>query len=200
MSGPGRADESDEDLVLQAQRDPPGAAGQEAFSKLFERYHERVYRWCLGRVRDHDRAADLAQDVMINAYRALPTFERRSRFSTWLYTIARNRCWRALRRPSLLGDDDAVLESVVDPSPGPQARLESQEEEEIVLKLVREHLEPREQLALWLRCYHLMTVEDITDRLGLRTATGARGVLQSARRKLRLAWERRLGTGGGERP
>ena len=198
MSGPSRPDEADEDLVLAAQRDPSGPTGKAAFSRLFERYHERVYRWCLGRVGDHDRAVDLAQDVMIMAYRALPRFERRARFSSWLYAIARNRCCRVLRKPSLFRDEDVSLEGLVDPAPGPEAMLEHGEEEAIVLDLVREHLEPREQLALWLRCYHLMAVEDITQRLGLTTATGARGVLQSARRKLRSAWERRTGAARGE--
>jgi RNA polymerase sigma-70 factor (ECF subfamily) len=200
MSGPERPEPADEDLVLAAQRDPSGAAGKAAFSTLFERYHDRVYRWCLGRVRDHDRAVDLAQDVMINAWRALPTFERRARFATWLYTIARNRCWRALRRPRLFEEDEAILEGLPSPAPGPESLLEREQEEEIVLELVRKHLEPHERLALWLRCYHLMSVDDITHTLGLATATGARGVLQSARRKLRSAWERHVGASEGERP
>ena len=46
-----------------------------------------------------DRAAaeDVAQEVWIKVYRALPSFDERSRFSTWLYRVTRNTCLDHLR-------------------------------------------------------------------------------------------------------
>lgn len=191
-------DRSDEELVRLAQRHANTPAGSAAASELFQRYQERVYRWCHRRVGDHDLALDLAQDVQLNAYRALPSFESRAQFSSWLFAIARNRCMRALRRPSLVRDEGEEVDARPAETRDPASAYEQQEEEETLLKLMQEHLEPHERAALWLRCYHVMSVEDISRVLELRTVSGARSVLQSARRKLRAALGGR--DDGGERP
>jgi DNA-directed RNA polymerase specialized sigma24 family protein len=52
-------------------------------------------------------------------------------------------------------------------------------------------LEPQEQQAIWLRCVERMPVDDVTRILGVDGSSGARAVLQRARRKLRAAIERR---------
>ena len=64
-------------------------------------------------------------------------------------------------------------------------------DEETVLGLIRNHLEPQEQEALWLRCFERMPVDAITEILGINEASGARAVLQRARRRLRAALEER---------
>jgi DNA-directed RNA polymerase specialized sigma24 family protein len=55
---------------------------------------------------------------------------------------------------------------------------------------MRSHLAPLEQEALWLRCVERMPVDEITRVLGIEGSTGARAVLQSARRKLRAVLDR----------
>ena len=60
-------------------------------------------------------------------------------------------------------------------------------------KLTLYNLEPNERLALWLRAEEEMSVAELTRVLGLENATGARALLQTARRKLRAALD------GGER-
>jgi DNA-directed RNA polymerase specialized sigma24 family protein len=52
---------------------------------------------------------------------------------------------------------------------------------------MNEVLEPAERAALWLRSFERMGMDDISKVLELRNASGARGVLQTARRKLRRA-------------
>jgi RNA polymerase sigma-70 factor, ECF subfamily len=182
---------SDEDLVHAVQADPTGEAGRAASAELYRRYQSQVYLWCFRRVRDHERALDLAQDVLLSAHRALGTFAGRARYSSWLFTIMRNRCFRdhRTRRPwSGEAIDPAEL-------PGgersPEEVFLEQENEEAILELMRTALDPTEQLALWLRCFDEMPVEEITSRLGISGASGARAVLQSARRKLRSAIARR---------
>ncbi len=197
MNDPAGGRLDDEELVRRARRDPLGQDGRDAASELFGRYQERVYLWCFRRVRDHERALDLAQDVLVSAYRSLDTFEGRSRYASWLFAIARNRCYRALRPPSLWRDEDAEPDDLPDAHKGPDVLLEEREDEETVLELLKEALEPREQMALWLRCFENLPVEEITRRLEIPAATGARGVLQSARRKLRAALEKRRAAKGG---
>jgi DNA-directed RNA polymerase specialized sigma24 family protein len=70
-------------------------------------------------------------------------------------------------------------------------------EEDAILELVRRVLDPREQLALWLRCFEDLSVDEITRRLQIPGAAGARAVLQGARRKLRAALAQ--GATGGRR-
>jgi RNA polymerase sigma-70 factor (ECF subfamily) len=196
MSEP-KADETpDETLVARAVANPGEPEGRAAAEELFRRYHGRVYVWCFQRVRDHERALDLAQDALLSACRALGTFEGRSRFSSWLFSIARNRCLSELRAPSLTRDEGVDPDALEDRGPGLAADVEERLEEEATLQLIRETLEPVEQRALWLRCFERMSVEDVTRVLGITHVSGARAVLQTARRKLRAALERRAAEPG----
>lgn len=177
----------DEVLVALLHNDVDGATHRLAAGELLGRYQRRIYVWCLRMVRDHDQALDLAQDVQLSAYRALGSFRSSSRFSSWLFAIARNRCLSALRPVSLTRDEEAEMDSLPHPQRGPERALEEEQEEEGLLQLMRECLEPVEQQALALRCFERMSVDEITRQLELDNATGARGLLQKARRKLRAA-------------
>ncbi len=180
---------SDEELVARHAADPDGAAGRAAASQLLGRYQRRVYVWCHRYVRDPERALDMAQDVLLRAYRSLASFQGRSRFGSWLFAIARNRCLNALAAPALLRDDDVEPDMLAgDDDPG--RRLEEEEDEERLRRLLADHLEDDERRALWLRCFERLPVDEITRLLALDTATGARGLLQRARRKLRAALAR----------
>ncbi|HOX27209.1 MAG TPA: sigma-70 family RNA polymerase sigma factor [Candidatus Krumholzibacteria bacterium] len=178
---------ADRDLVLAFQRDPQGPAGRAAVARLLERYRRRVLWWCLGVVRDQETARDLAQDVLVSAYRKLPEYRDQSQFGAWLFMIARNRCLSELRRRRVPLADEAVLEFLVDAGPRPDEVLERKLLGQALEDLVRSTLTTVEQDALWLRCYEGLPVETITRRLDIQEATGARAVLQRARRKLRAA-------------
>jgi RNA polymerase sigma-70 factor, ECF subfamily len=85
----------DEDTVL-VDRFLGGDA--EAFQTLYARYFDRVYSIARGVLLDDDEAADAAQDVFTQAWRNLAKFDRRSKFSTWLFRIAVNRSIQHGRR------------------------------------------------------------------------------------------------------
>ena len=72
-------------------------------------------------VGDPDQAADIAQEVWIQIFRALPTWRGDSRFSTWAHRIAVNRTLNALRSvrriakiETLIEDDTAAVEQDMD--------------------------------------------------------------------------------------
>ncbi len=69
----------------------------------------------------------------------------------------------------------------------PDQDLENRLAEEELLALIRVSLDEVEQQALWLRCFEKMPVDEITMLLGIEEASGARAVLQRARRKLKAA-------------
>lgn len=61
-------------------------------SDAYRTHRAEVLRFLLARTRDHQRAADLTQDVFVDALRALPQLERRSEsLLPWLLTVARRR-------------------------------------------------------------------------------------------------------------
>jgi RNA polymerase sigma factor (sigma-70 family) len=181
---------SDEVLLAVYQQDPDGDAGHRAVARLLDRYRDRVYGWCWRHVRQRELALDLAQDVLLAAYRNLGSFGERARFSSWLFAIARNRCLSELRKQQPAQEDVELLALVADPRPGPDRVLLERADEERLLAAIRCHLTPLEQDALWLRCLEQLPVDEITRLLDIREQTGARAVLQRARRRLRAALAR----------
>ena len=192
MTGRGSlADLPDAALVDSVRADPDGESGRRAACELLSRHRIRVYAWCFQRLGDADHALDVTQEVLLNAYRGLRTFHGRSAFSSWLFVIARNRCMSEMRRPRLLIDEESQPDDLRSQTKDPATLyLEGRSEEE-VLDLIRRELEPLEQQVLWLRCFERMAVDRITAVLGIEEASGARGVLQRARRRLREALRRR---------
>jgi len=72
----------------------------EAFARLYQRYRLPIYRYCRARSRTDEDAADLAQQVFLKAFEALPRYEDRGLpFSAWLYRLAHNAVVDAARRP-----------------------------------------------------------------------------------------------------
>lgn len=77
----------------------------DAFNRLVASYEQRIYNLCLRMLTDADAAADATQDAFINAYKAMGRFRATqpdaqsmvNSFRTWLYRIASNICYDALR-------------------------------------------------------------------------------------------------------
>jgi RNA polymerase sigma-70 factor (ECF subfamily) len=68
------------------------AGDARAYRVLVERHHAPVYRFCLRSLRSPEAAADAAQEVFLRVVKNAPTWERKAKFTTWLYTMARNHC------------------------------------------------------------------------------------------------------------
>src|SRR6185436_12696834 len=82
-----------------------------AFRTLVERYQRKLYAMALSVLRDPDEARDVVQDAFLKAYKALPSFEEKSAFYTWLYRIALNLCIdraRASKRSAKVEFDEQV--------------------------------------------------------------------------------------------
>ncbi|MGH9789447.1 MAG: sigma-70 family RNA polymerase sigma factor [Candidatus Acidiferrales bacterium] len=70
----------------------------EAFRALVERHQRRVFSVIAHLLRRPADVEDIAQQVFLKAYLALPRFDFRAAFSTWLYRIAVNECYDQMRR------------------------------------------------------------------------------------------------------
>src|SRR4051794_33396248 len=86
--------------VLSDDRLTRRAAGSDerAFATIFDRYHQRLYRYCLALLGDSQDAQDALQNTMVKVLRALPGEERKLELKPWLYRIAHNESIELLRR------------------------------------------------------------------------------------------------------
>lgn len=73
---------------------------REAFTDLVEKWKQPVMNFIFGTLRDETEAEDLAQNTFIQVWKSRDRYERTAKFSTWLFTIARNLCLNELRRRS----------------------------------------------------------------------------------------------------
>jgi RNA polymerase sigma-70 factor (ECF subfamily) len=94
-----------------------------AFDLLLPRYRDKVFRLAWSLTRDEATAEDLAQDVFVRVWRALPSFHGEASLSTWIYTITRNRCLTELKRRAsrpTVSLHDPALEDTLDAVPALQ--------------------------------------------------------------------------------
>ena len=90
-SSPGDPD-PDADLIAQVRSGDARALGA-----LLRRHQDGVFTHCLRILRHRQLAEDVAQDSMVKIINGLESYDGRSKFSTWIYTIVHNACLSKLR-------------------------------------------------------------------------------------------------------
>jgi RNA polymerase sigma-70 factor, ECF subfamily len=163
---------TDEQLVEAALR---GSAA--AFRQLVDRYQNRLFRFLLARSASRADAEDALQDTFMNAFRYLPSYRPRWRFSTWLYRIAIRRAWK--QRPA----DMERFEEGPDESADPLLSCIRDSDLENVWLAAKRLLSPDAQTALWLRYVEDMTVNEVARALE-RSPAWTKVTLLRARRRL----------------
>jgi RNA polymerase sigma-70 factor (ECF subfamily) len=182
------------------------AGDGEAFKELIEPYRRELHVHCyriLGSVQD---AEDLLQETLLAAWRGLDRFEGRASLRAWLYRIATNRCLNALRdsdrrreprppetalpeptrwvEPSWLEPyPDALLDGILDTSPGPEARYETKESISLAFIAAVQSLPPRQRAVIVLRDVLGFRAAEVADILGT-TTDSVTSALQRARAAL----------------
>jgi len=178
---------SDEELVARARAAAGSRPAVELIDELFRRHYGRVARWCFRFTSDRESAADLAQEIFVKVYRSLGSFGGQSKFSTWLYSVAKNECLNAVKlRPIWPGDAGGEMlgqrRDLGESDFGFAAeRLSSAH---LARQLLNEALDETEKTVFALHFGEDVPVEAITRLLGLRNASGAKAYIVSARRKL----------------
>ena len=71
-----------------------------AFTELVEKYKQPIMNLVYRTIRDPTEAEDLAQNVFVQVFKSAPRYKNTAKFSTWLFTIARNLCLNEIRRRS----------------------------------------------------------------------------------------------------
>jgi RNA polymerase sigma-70 factor, ECF subfamily len=180
---------SDEELAACLARHGAGDCGEGPCEELFRRYRKRIYLWSHGYCHDVDEAVDLTQEIFIRIFEGIGAFGGRSRLSTWIYTIARNHCLGKLARQGdrwrkrLLTLDDLEV-----PDDGFADLLRQKEQEDrlnLLLNKAKSRMKDEELEAFVLHYRDGLGVKEITRVLDCENATGARTLIQNARRKFR---------------
>lgn len=109
---------SDLDQITRA-----AAGDAAAIRALVHRYSPGVLTLARRMLGDDAEAEDVTQETFLRAWKALPGWEPRAKFSTWLHRVALNLCYDRLRkrRESLPGD---ALPDLADTAPGPHQSLD----------------------------------------------------------------------------
>lgn len=183
----------DEELVQRYRSEGGSPHGDAFLNELFGRHHGRVAAWCFRMTGEVSEATDLAQEVFIKAFQHLESFRGQSKFTTWLYSIARNHCMDALKAraaaPALAGP--SALDRVEDLQAGEiVSAMERRESELLVRQLMRESLDETETKVMALHYVNELPLETVTRMLQLTNASGAKAYVVSARRKLARAFDR----------
>jgi RNA polymerase sigma-70 factor (ECF subfamily) len=129
---------------------------------------------------DNDVAADIAQEVWIQIFRALPQYRGESQFGTWAHRIAVNRTLNALRKTRRLAKIEVDVEedtAVVDPDPDRSLMMQT-------IETAAARLSPGARAVFLLHDVEGFTHEEIAERLGI-TSGGSKSQLFKARAKLR---------------
>lgn len=145
----------------------------DGFEELVRRHSSRVYSTLAGIVGNPDDARDAAQDVFLKAFEKLGQFEGRSKFSTWLLSIAIHEGTEILRQRRALepledsdDDDDFRPRQVQSWADDPEQRFSAAERDELVRRGIL-RLPERYRVALILRDINQLTTEEAAAALDL---------------------------------
>ena len=167
----------DAELVKQAQ-----GGNMEAFDELVTRYRGKVYAMIVNMIHNEADAWDLAQDAFVKAWKALPRFEARSNFYTWLYRIAHNVTYDWLRKKKVRGDgqefDDTVRQDAIEVSaptaPKRNSRPDENAEKSELRKKIEtaiEKLSPDHRAVILLKEVDGLKYQEIADHVGCSIGT-----------------------------
>ena len=136
-----------------------------AFAPLINRYKDLIFTLVIKIVKNREDAEEVAQDSFIKAYQKLDSFEGKSKFSTWLYTIAYRNALTKVRKKQLetTDIDSYVLDNHKDDHDFPQLEaIKSGEQQKYVRKAI-DRLGETDSLLITLFYLHDNSIEEIQE-------------------------------------
>lgn len=183
MSAPG-VQRDEQELIERAR-----AGDSAAFGELVWRYRDTVYTLAT-RLVGPDLAADVAQEALIRAWRAMPRFRGEAALGTWLHRITVNTAWTMRKRAARHETqqlDETVADTALDSATGPEKAGEMLELR-ATLRTAIEQLSPGQRAVLVLRDVYGWSHAEVARELGI-TNTTAKVRLHRARKRVRALLE-----------
>ncbi len=145
---------------------------QQAFSQLYVRYQPRLVKHCARVLRDDiAQAADLVDEAMFDVWRFAGSFAGKSKPSTWIYSIARNKVISWLRKTSEVTlEDESILDTLVDTAATPHEELAMDDVKQHLLRLM-DQLSDEHREILRLTYFEDLSIKEAADILGISENT-----------------------------
>jgi len=158
------------------------AGDKRAMERLFARYSQPVYHFIYRLTHNASLAEDLVSEVFLAVWRSAGNFEAKSRVSTWLLAIARNKAFVALRRRTEAQLDHDKAAAIVDDSDGPEIKSHCVSRNAIIQRCLT-RLSPGHREVIDLVYYHGKTVAETALIVGIPEGT-VKTRMMTARRRL----------------
>jgi len=157
----------------------------QAFSFLIEKYQKLVYTLALKLLKKPEEAEEMAQDTFIKAFQKLDSYEGKSKFSTWLYSITYNACISELRkrRIDFKSLDDRQVSDQDEQRMHDYYRENRKEDQEKYLNLALEKLPEDDQVLVTLYYYENQSMDEISQITGL-TVSNIKVKIHRARKRM----------------
>jgi RNA polymerase sigma-70 factor (ECF subfamily) len=108
----------------------------DSYSVLVDRYKTMVFNVAYRMVGDEDTAKDLAQESFIAAYAGLEHFRFGSKFSSWLYSIALNKCRDHLKLAKDTVSTDEIADVLPDSGTSPEQDAASSQSRDVLQRAI----------------------------------------------------------------
>jgi RNA polymerase sigma-70 factor (ECF subfamily) len=167
---------------------------ERAFDELVEKFKAPILNYVCRQIGNPDEAEDIAQNVFVQVYKSVDRYEANAKFTTWLFTIARNLCLNEFRRRQR--HPLQSLQEAISDEPGadqvqyadPRSRspaLETSENElnEHIMAAIQK-LPENQRTAILLCRYDGLPYEEIAKILGT-TVSATKSLLHRARETLK---------------
>jgi RNA polymerase sigma-70 factor (ECF subfamily) len=146
-----------------------------------------IYTLALKLMKKPEDAEELAQDTFVKAYQKIDSYEGKSKFSTWLYTIAYNSCISELRkrRIEFKSLDDRQVTAEDEQKMNDYYRETKKEDQEKYLNMALEKLPEDDQVLVTLYYYENQSMDEISSITGL-TVSNIKVKIHRARKRMQL--------------
>ncbi|SHF25057.1 RNA polymerase sigma-70 factor, ECF subfamily [Mariniphaga anaerophila] len=158
-------------------------AGQTSyFSYVVEKYQDVVFSIALKVLKNREDAEEMAQESFVKAFKSLHTFQRKAKFSTWLYRITYNTCISETRKKKqyFASTDEVQISDEVEEMNFDGIPAENREK---YIKAALAKLQEDEYTLVLLYYFEDQSVEDISKVTGL-SGSNVKVKLYRARKKL----------------
>lgn len=158
------------------------AGDESTFELIYRKYYDKVFAIARGVLIDSDEAADAVQEIFTLVYRHLKRFDRRSKFSTWLFRIAVNRSIQEARKHRFRNKPLELTEAM-----SKEAPVEAEDMDPKVQTTLAK-LAPQDRALLTLFYWEDLNLNEIADSIGCNV-NAAKTRLYRARERFRAVYE-----------
>ena len=177
---------TDEELIKRFQN-----GVENAYIELVNRYRDRLLNFVFNYIGDFEISEDIVQDTMVKLYQKKHYYKEIAKFSTWLYTIAKNLANTELRKRkqrkttilSQISKDDKPYD-IPSEQPGTHQQVESEITGQIIRNAI-EQLNDKFKTVILLRDIQELSYEDISSIVGVPIGT-IKSRINRARLQLQL--------------